>query len=409
MKFNRFSPKQMKVFTWWMDDQYDAIIADGAIRSGKTSAMSISYVLWATKNYNGQSFAFCGKTIESLRRNVIFPLFGYLEGLCEIKERISQHYIEITMGGRTNRFYLFGGRDESSYMLIQGITLAGVLLDEVALMPRSFVEQAIARCSVAGSKFWFNCNPEHPQHWFYTEWIEQADKKRALRLKFTLDDNLSLDPQVRQRYESLYTGVFYDRYILGLWVVAEGLIYPEAAQGKYTVPDDPQRRYTQYYISIDYGTLNPCSMGLWGLSDGVWYRIKEYYHSGRDTRRQLTDEEYYDELVALADGLPIRSVIIDPSAASFIATIRKHGKYHVRPADNAVLDGIRNTAKAMQSGKVRICESCTNTIAEFAAYRWDEKSAEDKPIKENDHAMDDIRYFVNTVMDKSLGVINLGR
>ncbi len=224
-----------------------------------------------------------------------------------------------------------------------------------------------------------------------------------LVLKFLIDDNPFLDPEYVENLKREYTGVFYDRFIRGLWVVAEGLIYPEAAEGKYTVPDDPQRKYTQYHISIDYGTLNPCSMGLWGLSGGVWYRFKEYYHSGRDTSRQLTDEEYYDELAALAGGLPIRAVIVDPSAASFIATIRRHGKYHVRQADNAVLDGIRNTAAAMQSGKVRICENCTNTLAEFASYRWDEKAAEDKPIKENDHAMDDIRYFVNTVVAKDGG------
>ena len=167
------------------------------------------------------------------------------------------------------------------------------------------------------------------------------------------------------------------------------------------MPFDANRKYTSYIVSIDYGTLNPCSMGLWGLSDGVWYRIKEYYHSGRDTRKQLTDEEYYKKLIELIDGLPVREIIIDPSAASFIATIRKHGRYHVRKADNAVLDGIRNTAKALQNGSVRICDNCKNTIAEFSAYRWDEKSQEDKPIKENDHAMDDIRYFVNTVIAKS--------
>ncbi|MFA9382086.1 MAG: PBSX family phage terminase large subunit, partial [Acetanaerobacterium sp.] len=180
--------------------------------------------------------------------------------------------------------------------------------------------------------------------------------------------------------------------------------------GKYTVPDDPARKYTQYRISIDYGTLNPCSMGLWGLSGGVWYRFKEYYHSGRDTRRQLTDEEYYIELQRLTGDHPIRSVIIDPSAASFIAAIRKHGRFTVLPANNTVVDGIRATAAAMQAGKVRICTGCTHTIAEFSAYRWDEKAAEDRPIKESDHAMDDIRYFVYTVLGSTgLGVVRLGR
>lgn len=228
--------------------------------------------------------------------------------------------------------------------------------------------------------------------------MDRLEELDMLTLKFLIDDNPFLDPIYVENLKCEYTGVFYDRFIRGLWVVAEGLIYPEAAEGAYTVENDLKRRYTEYHISIDYGTLNPCSMGLWGLSEGIWYRIKEYYHSGRDTRFQLTDEEYYLELIKLADNLPIRSVVIDPSAASFITAIQKHGKFHVRQANNAVIDGIRNTAAALQKGKIRICKSCTNALSEFGAYRWDEKANEDKPIKENDHAMDDIRYFVNTIL-----------
>lgn len=405
MTFKQFSKQQMRIFNWWTLERWDAVIADGAIRSGKTMCMSISFVLWAMHSYRHQTFAFCGKTIESLRRNVIIPLLGYyLNGLYQFKENRTQNFFEVSDGQTTNRFYLFGGKDESSAALIQGITLAGVMLDEVALMPRSFVEQAIARCSIAGSKFWFNCNPENPLHWFYTEWIQKAQQKNALYLHFRMEDNLSLSPEIRARYEALYTGVFYDRYILGIWKPAEGLIYPEQANGKNIV-SSVERDYTTWYISVDYGTMNPCSMGLWGKSGGSWYRVKESYYDGRSKQKPLTDEEYYSRLESLAGERNIRAVIVDPSAASFIACIRHHGRFRVQKAQNAVLDGIRLTASKFQDETIQICDCCADTIRELGSYRWEEKSDMDKPVKENDHAMDDIRYFVATVLGGNRAVI----
>ena len=172
-------------------------------------------------------------------------------------------------------------------------------LDEVALMPRSFVEQACARCSVEGSKLWFNCNPEGPSHWFYLTWVLEAGKRNMLHLHFTMDDNLSLSAAVKARYESLYSGVFYDRFIRGLWVVAEGLIYTMFNKDFHVVPDVP-RPYDRYYISVDYGTVNPTSMGLWGRASGKWYRMREYYFDSRKEGRQRTDEEHYFELERLS-------------------------------------------------------------------------------------------------------------
>jgi PBSX family phage terminase large subunit len=208
-------------------------------------------------SFDGAVFGICGKTIESLRRNVITLLPGWLEGIVTIRERRSENKLLITVNGRTNSFYLFGGRDESSYTLIQGITLAGVLFDEVALMPRSFVEQALARCSVTGSKFWFNCNPEGPDHWFYNEWVLKHRKKKVLHLHFTMDDNNSLAEPVKRRYEDLYSGVFYDRYIRGRWVRAEGLIYRQFAEDKarYVKKLDKEHLRDVQYVSIgvDFG------------------------------------------------------------------------------------------------------------------------------------------------------------
>lgn len=381
---------------WWKMKNYrnkNGIICDGSIRSGKTVSMAVGFILWSLSRFNNQSFAICGRTIESLRRNVVVHIPEWLEGLCTVVERRSENKIVITVGGRSNTYYLFGGRDESSYTLIQGITLAGVLFDEVALMPRSFVEQAMARCSVAGSKFWFNCNPESPSHWFYQEWIQKALDRNMLYLHFTMGDNLSLDPEVKARYEAMYSGVFYDRYIRGIWTVAEGLIYTMFNQSFHIVPSVP-RAYEEYYISCDYGTLNPTSAGLWGLERGKWYRIREYYYDGRKENCQRTDEEHYTALEALADGLPIRKAIVDPSAASFIEVIRRHGRFIVEQASNRVLDGIRDVATHLHAGDFFICDCCKDCIREFGLYRWDEKAIEDRPLKTDDHAMDDVRYFV---------------
>ena len=262
-------------------------------------------------------------------------------------------------------------------------------------MPRSFVEQVMGRCSVSGSKMWFNCNPEGPEHWFYKEWIMRAKEKNMLQIHFTMADNLSLDNKIRDRYESMFAGVFYRRYILGEWCVAEGLVYDFFGEDQIT-DNEPERG--EYCISVDYGTLNPFSAGLWCWDGTTATRIREYYYSGRDTQRQKTDEEYYHELERLAGNLPIYQIIVDPSAASFIETIRRHGRFSVRKANNDVLDGIRTTSRLLKSGRMKIHRDCKDCIREFQLYRWDEKQTSDKPIKENDHAMDETRYFASTYM-----------
>ena len=397
---SEFSPKQMKLLTWWCNGSryahHDAVICDGAVRSGKTLCMSISFVSWAFYRFNNGSFALCGKTIRSLKRNVVTPLISILHHMGFVcNEKVSQNILEISVNGKSNRFYLFGGKDESSASLIQGMTLCGVLFDEVALMPKSFVEQALARCSVGGSKFWFNCNPEYPQHWFKTEWISGRKQKNALYLHFTMDDNPSLSEKMKNRYKNLYSGAFYERFILGKWVSAEGCVYPFMKNDKF-VPV-PQCRFEKYIISCDYGTVNPASFGLWGLSDNVWYRIEEYYYDSKKNGFQKTDEEHYQALETLADNKKIVNVIVDPSASSFIQTIKRHGKFHVTPAKNDVVDGIRKVSTALKDGKIKICNTCTDAMREFSLYRWQNGGA-DIPVKENDHAMDDIRYFVSGVV-----------
>lgn len=405
-KFKPFSNKQLRVLTWWLPNSpvtdKDGIIADGAIRSGKTLSMSLSFVMWAMFAFDQQNFGMCGKTIGSFRRNVLFWLKLMLKSRgYKVKDHRADNLVIVSKGEITNYFYIFGGKDERSQDLIQGITLAGCFFDEVALMPESFVNQATGRCSVDGSKFWFNCNPDGPHHWFKVNWIDKIIEKNLTHLHFTMDDNLSLSEKIKARYRSMYSGVFYDRYIRGLWVVAEGVIFDMFNAAKHVVKTIEDLITDTYYVSIDYGTQNATVFLLWCKnSKGQWVCIKEYYYSGRDESSQKTDGEYADDLKEFLDGVKPKSIVIDPSAASFIAELEKRG-YKIRKAKNDVLDGIRFVASLLNQEKIVFSAECKETILEFNSYIWDIKASEkgeDKPIKQHDHAMDAVRYFCYTVL-----------
>ena len=380
--FSPFSRKQKKVLTWWCQNspvnEKDGIIADGAIRSGKTVSMSLSFVMWAMSLFDGQNFAMCGKTIGSFRRNVLFWLKLMLRSRgYSITDHRADNLLAVRKNGKENYFYIFGGKDERSQDLIQGITLAGVFFDEVALMPESFVNQATGRCSVKGSKFWFNCNPDGPYHWFKVNWIDKCKEKNILYLHFTMDDNLSLAEDIKKRYRSMYTGVFFKRYILGLWAVAEGIIYDMFSKERHTKDIKYVFRILingNRYVSCDYGTQNATVFLLWNKGrDGKWYCIREYYYSGRDKAKQKTDSEYADDLKEWLEGIQIKAIIVDPSAASFIAELRKRG-YKVLKAKNDVLDGIRLVGTMLNLEQLVFASSCKETIKEFASYVWDEKA-----------------------------------
>lgn len=415
-KFKPFSRKQKQILTWWMPNSptcdRDGIIADGAIRAGKTLAMAMSFVFWAMETFENENFGMCGKTILSFRRNVLSFLLIVLWGRgYKTKYNRTDNVLEIRKNGRINHFWIFGGKDEKSQDLIQGMTLAGCLFDEVALMPESFVNQATARCSVEGSKWWFNCNPAGPKHWFKINWIDKVVKLNLLHLHFVMDDNLSLSEKTKERYRSMYTGVFWKRFIEGLWAVADGVIYdmfdPETHVNSVS-PEDIDENAGRF-ISVDYGTQNATVFHLWvKLMSGKWHSLKEYYHSGRESGQQKTDSQYADDLIDFipkddrGNPLPIEWVIVDPSAASFIAELKTRGLV-VRHADNAVLDGIRLVRTLLSLGAISFEETCTNTQAEFGTYAWDEKAAargEDAPVKEADHCMDSVRYFVQTKVRK---------
>ena len=396
-----FSRKQLKILAF-PDSEYDALICDGSVRSGKTSIMSVAFVLWAMRDFNHCNFGICSKTVQTAVKNVVRPLIEmtYIKEQFDIRFSRSTNELVLSRGDKTNTFYIYGGKDESSYMLIQGITLAGVFLDEVALMPRSFVDQALARCSVTGSKYWFNCNPEGQLHWFNVDWIQKAEEKNALHLHFTMDDNPSLSDKVRQRYESMYSGVFYDRYIRGLWVAAEGLIYDMFDKDTHILTKAPETE-GDYYVSSDYGIQNATVFLLWRKvkDTNKWICLKEYYYSGRDEKKQKTVSQLVEDMKAWLDDIMPKSIIVDPSAAALIVEMRRAG-YKVLKAKNDVLDGIADVSTMLHAGRLLFMDNCKGIIDEFGVYSWDPKAAargEDKPIKEHDHAQDACRYFVRTL------------
>lgn len=399
-KFSKFSRKQSKVLNWWRNGSpykdYDILIADGAIRSGKTISMICSFLQFTQSTFNGQNFIIAGKTIGTLKRNVIQPMQQIMEAWgWNYEFNRSDNYIVIG----NNTYFLFGANTEASQDSLQGLTAAGAFADEVALMPQSFVEQMIGRCSVEGSKMFMNCNPKSPFHYFKTEYIDKAKEKKILYLHFSLDDNLSLAENIKNRYKRMFTGVFFKRYILGLWVQAEGIIY-DMFTDEHIVPVE-ERKYSEYYIASDYGIHNPNVYLLLGKYHNKWYIVDEYYWNAREEGKQKTDEEYYNDLVDFVGNRRIKSIIIDPSASSMIALIRKKGKFKVLKATNDVLKGIANVSTMLLNKEILVNNCCTNIIKEFYSYSWDSKAlerGEDIPIKVDDHCLDALRYFINTIL-----------
>lgn len=387
-RFKPFSKKQRKVLNWWCRSSpvrdYNGIIADGAIRSGKSVAMSLSFVIWAMSEFEACNFAMCGKTIGSFRRNVLFWLKLMLRSRgYSVSEQRTENLVVVRRGNIENYFYVFGGKDERSQDLIQGITLAGVFFDEVALMPESFVNQATGRCSVDGSKFWFNCNPGSPSHWFKTGWIDKRQDKRLLYLHFTMDDNLSLSEAVKERYRGMYTGVFFKRYILGEWKSADGVIYRQFA-------DDPERFILDEVpadiiigtMGLDFGGNSSAHAGcLVGITRG--YRsiviLDEYYRKEVIDPGTLTDDVCGFVQRSQAQ-VRAASIWCDSAETTLIKGIRtevfaRHIPVEVRNARKGeIIDRIRLCDMLMSQGRFFIMRRCRHTIAALSEAVWDGKS-----------------------------------
>lgn len=406
-EFKPFSLKQKKLLTWWHPaspySDYDMVIADGSIRSGKTVAMIISFITWSLNTFSNENFILAGKSMGALKRNVLEPMFKILNAKGLEYKYIRSENPHISIG--SNNYYLFGASNESAQDTLQGLTAAGAYADEAALMPESFINQMVGRCSVEGSKVWLNCNPEGPYHYIKMEFIDRAEEKRILHLHFTLSDNMSLSEAVKERYHRMFKGVFFQRYILGLWVMAEGVIYDSFDHTTMTVTELPPMR--KYWVGVDYGTSNATTFILAGMGeDDRFYIIDEYYHSGAQSGQQKSPAQYSKDFQAWMDskvssrGIPIKPeyIFIDPSAEGFIITLWQDGVRGITQAENDVKTGIELLSSIISADRFRVHRRCQNVLKEISSYVWDPKAqqrGEDKPIKANDHTLDPIRYIAN--------------
>lgn len=368
-------------------------ILDGSVRSGKTWITCVIWALWVATMPADKTYLMTARTLTTLKRNCLEPMVQLL-GAENFNYSISSKSGRLF--GRNIQFE--GANDAQAEAKIRGLTLQGAYVDEITLVPEDYFTMLLSRLSESGAKLFGSTNPDSPSHWLKKKYLDRADELSIYTDTFIIDDNTFLDPEYIAAIKSEYTGVFYKRFILGMWVIAEGLVYQFDAE-RHCTSDIPSRG--EYYLSIDYGTMNPFSCGLWCVNGDKAVRIKEYYYCGRETAEQKTDEQYADEVDALADGYDIQSVIVDPSAASFIAELKKRN-YKVQKAKNDVIDGIRVTARFLEKGNIKIHESCKDAINEFGLYSWNDKSSIDEVVKDNDHAMDEIRYFCNTIMVKKV-------
>lgn len=381
-----------------MTGRYDGVIADGAVRSGKTVAMVAAFLAWSLGTFRGRDFIVAGQSVGAVTRNVVGPMKQILREDFGLGYKHNRGDGTLTV--RDNVYRIFGGHDERSQDAVQGMTAAGMLLDECALMPRSFIEQCTARCSVDGSMYFFNCNPANPANFVKAELIDKAAEKRLKYLHFVMDDNPVLSDEYKERAARQYSGIFRRRYILGEWCQAEGLVYQDFADGELET-DCTATKADRCWVSVDYGISNPFVALLWTVRDGVAYCCDEYSHDGRKSGR-LTDQEHYDRMREMIAGRYVDGIVVDPSATSFIETVLRSGEYRVDGADNHVNEGIANVSTAMSTGCLRISKRCKTLLQELGEYRWDERAKADRVVKENDHACDAMRYFVQTIGRRTL-------
>ena len=399
-----FSDKQLKILTFPYKKK-TAIICDGAIRSGKTSIMTISFIRWAMENFNNNKFAICGKTVDSAIKNIITPLLGvqFMQNNYGLSFSKIEKMLVVRRGDKTNYFEIFGGKDESSFQLIQGRTLAGVLLDEVALMPKSFVDQALARCSVKGSRFWFSCNPSHPEHWFYKEWITKVEEHDALYIHFELEDNPSLSQEIIERYHSLYTGVFYDRYIKGLWTSCEGSIYITFATKKNSIIISPEKipRLSTINVGVDFGG-NKSNHAF--VATGITKNFDKMYVLGSESHKATgtdvnfiirTLDSFCDKIVE--DFGLIECIYCDSAEQAIINTLRtqsKYGKHIYNSIKNPIIDRIRTTEALFTQDRLFLNKDYTQDLQKgFNGAVWDDKKMDDTRLDNGTSNIDILDAF----------------
>lgn len=410
-----YTEKQRELMRKWQHNKLARLnLLEGSVSSGKTWVSLVLWAFWVKTMPVDKLYMMCAKSLTTLKRNCLLLL----------QELVGERNFVFSVPAKEG--YLFGrhillegANDARAESKIRGLTLQGAYCDELTQFPRDFFAMLLSRLRLPGAKLIATTNPDAPGHWLKTDYIDRADELDFLDVKFVIDDNTTLPADYVNAIKKEYSGVFYDRFIEGKWVLAEGIIYP-MYENAFADPPEGSKA-TDYRLSIDYGTMNAFAALLWEKHGSVWYATKGYYYSGRDSGATKTDEEYADEIDNLASPIMHKralevlngeaeylhkiKTIIDPSAASFITTLRKRKKaaftstgvwYAVIPADNDVIDGIRDTATAMNLGLIKISPSLQFMKREFEGYVWDNNALDDRPIKIDDHGMDSLRYFCFT-------------
>lgn len=384
-------------------------VAEGAVRAGKTIDNITAFAYMIDKGVPDRIHLATGSTSANAKLNIGdangYGLEYIFRGRCHWTKYKGNDALVIRSHGRNYVVIFAGGAKADSYKKIRGNSYGMWIATEINLHHESTIKEAFNRQLAAKVRriFW-DLNPVAPADWIYTDYIDRFPDRFGDKYTyehFTIRDNATISPkrlqEIVQEYDT--SSIWYKRDILGERCLAEGLVY---SFGEENIVDSVPDGEGEYYVSCDYGTLNPFSAGLWKVQGDSAVRIREYYYSGRSNTGMRTDEEYADEVVRLCEGVQVRKIVVDPSAASFIACLRKR-KFTVLQADNSVLDGIRLVARYLRDGNIKIHRSCTDAIAEFGQYSWDTDAAEDKVIKQHDHAMDDIRYFCMTVLKNKVG------
>lgn len=371
-------------------------IWEGSVRSSKTVSANIAWLLFVASCQEGP-LLMTGKTRDTVHRNIIDPISEWMP-----EEDFKPHLNNVEIFGRN--VYIIGANDEKAIKKIQGLTLIGAYGDEIATWPESYFRMLLSRLSLPGAQFFGTTNPDSPHHWLKTDFIDKLKPPHMRKWHFVLEDNPYLPKDYVKALMEEYTGLWYRRYILGEWCLAEGAVYDMWDDKRHVVPGHPDPKGNhEYVVSIDYGTANPTAFLLMDIAGGTVVVEKEYYHAGgQEGVRQKTDAEYVTDLKEFMKGTDARYVILDPSALSFKVACRNAG-IKVRDADNTVLDGIRLVSSLLTNDKLKVCAACPNLIKEFSGYLWDAKAqekGEDKPMKKNDHALDALRYGVQTTMSR---------
>ena len=382
-------------------------VAEGAVRAGKTIDNIAAFAALIEKGTPDRIHLATGSTAANAKLNIGdangFGLEYIFRGRCRWTKYKGNEALVIKSHRRDYVVIFAGGAKADSFKKIRGNSFGMWIATEINLHHEDTIKEAFNRQLAAKLRrvFW-DLNPSSPGHWIYQNYIDRFPERLGGQYNyqhFTIRDNATITAARLAEIESQYdvNSIWYRRDIRGERCAPEGLVYQKFGKDciVHEVPTGGE-----YYISVDYGTHNPFSAGLWHVTNKQAVRIAEYYYCGRDEKAEKSPEEYYTEIRRLASGRDIQCIVVDPSADAFIATIKKHHEYKVRGAVNDVMAGIQTTAEMLASGKVKIYEGCKDAIREFGLYRWDEKSDIDRVVKENDHAMDDCRYMVMTILKK---------